>query len=790
MATNLNFKWGKTLSANSPALQAGTIYVATEERAMYVDAVVKNGDASETKRIRLGDVIFYDSLDALKAAISAGDELTSSALYYLAKENALAKWDNVGKKWTIINDTTKLDEAIKENAASIQANAGDITTLKGNVKDLQDADTALSGRLDLVEASIGASGDIATRLTAAEGNITTLQGNVTSLQEKDEDLEEAIGDLQTEVGTKAAAADLTNLTNTVGTLTQTVENNRVDAENGINGVSQALEGYKTTNDAALGSLTDRVEANEEKIGDLEAADGELADEIERVEGRLADYVLLTSYNTKMSSLDSAVAEADRKGQQGITDAAAAQATANKGVADAADAAVLAQQGVDKAKAAQDTADANALAISGINTKIGTVPADKTVVQMIAEAQTAATYDDTAVRGLISDNAEDISDLQTSVGNILTGATTLDSFKDVEDKFSSLEGSISTQNSTFTQLIEAAQKAADDAQKEVDDLETVVASNKSTLDESIADLQEKDAAQDLVINSKVAQSDYDAFVKRVDEKDGAQDTLISGHTEAITNLGKEDQRLAGLISDNAEDIADLQSRLGTAEGTLKTAVETTIPAIDNRVKALEDNMDSYATDNELASVKSELEGKIKTAQDQADKGVEDAATAQAAADDAQADATDALKQLEAIKNGETLDSFKDVEDAIAAGFAANDAMVFKGVIDSEEDFPEAPQSGWTYKVTTAGPLKNKDAKVGDLFIYLVDEEAGVSEWKYIPSGNEDKDEITISSTNAEISIGSDLNVASGSVKFVSGSDSIVVDGSTANQIAISMVWGEF
>ena len=43
---------------------------------------------------------------------------------------------------------------------------------------------------------------------------------------------------------------------------------------------------------------------------------------------------------------------------------------------------------------------------------------------------------------------------------------------------------------------------------------------------------------------------------------------------------------------------------------------------------------------------------------------------------------------------------------------------------------------------------------------------------------------------ETFINSQENVASGSVAIVSGSDSIVVDGSTANQIAISMVWGEF
>lgn len=49
---------------------------------------------------------------------------------------------------------------------------------------------------------------------------------------------------------------------------------------------------------------------------------------------------------------------------------------------------------------KDVAD-NTAAISDINTKIGTVAENKTLVQMIADAQTAATYDDTELAGRIS-----------------------------------------------------------------------------------------------------------------------------------------------------------------------------------------------------------------------------------------------------------------------------------------------------------------------------------------------------------------------------------------------------
>lgn len=56
-------------------------------------------------------------------------------------------------------------------------------------------------------------------------------------------------------------------------------------------------------------------------------------------------------------------------------------------------------------AAINTALSNKANVADVYTKteIGTIAEGKTIVQMIADAQTAATYDDTAVRGLINNN---------------------------------------------------------------------------------------------------------------------------------------------------------------------------------------------------------------------------------------------------------------------------------------------------------------------------------------------------------------------------------------------------
>lgn len=71
--------------------------------------------------------------------------------------------------------------------------------------------------------------------------------------------------------------------------------------------------------------------------------------------------------------------------------------------------------INAAKQAADDAQAD---VDALAEKVGTVTDGKTVVQMIEEAKTAATYDDTEVRGLISDNADDISDLNGKMNTLI------------------------------------------------------------------------------------------------------------------------------------------------------------------------------------------------------------------------------------------------------------------------------------------------------------------------------------------------------------------------------------
>ena len=53
------------------------------------------------------------------------------------------------------------------------------------------------------------------------------------------------------------------------------------------------------------------------------------------------------------------------------------------------------------------------------------------------------------------------------------------------------------------------------------------------------------------------------------------------------------------------------------------------------------------------------------------------------------------------------------------FTANDAMIFKGVVNANADLPTTHYQGWTYRVGTAGTYANKTCEVGDMIICVTD-----------------------------------------------------------------------
>ena len=444
----ISFKKG--LLANLPATKtAGTFYVTTDERAMYLDV-----DAST--RIRLGDFQEFATVNAL----TANPNPSTTALYYVSDINCLAKWN--GSEYIQINKDTGM--------TSVEV-TGDGNAITAAVYD------AAGRKLTLTKG--------ATYMTAADvdGKISTAVGSLGN-----------------------------------------------DAEGNAYANVKAYVDAKTSGiatDTALSELAGKVSTAESEIDALQAA--------------IADG----------GSVANAIADAKKAGTDAAAAAATAQATANskttmaeveaknyatkteaQGYANAKDTAISA------AKAAADAAQAD---VDALEIKVGTVPENKTVVQMIADAQAAATYDDTALKGRVSNIEKD--------------------YLKAADK-TELSNSISDMDTAY----KAADTALSNRVKAIED-DHLKAADKTELANSIADVK----------------SDVDTFLNAAN---------IGG--EAIDTL-KEIQEY---ISSDGTAAAEMTSKIGALETTVGKAAEGENPAT-GLVKSVADNAAAIATEKSRA-----------------------------------------------------------------------------------------------------------------------------------------------------------------------------------------------
>ena len=149
-----------------------------------------------------------------------------------------------------------------------------------------------------------------------------------------------------------------------------------------------------------------------KVGINTQSITELTDDVTALQTQVGEGTVDSRISTaKQAAIDAAAADATTKANKALEDA---KADAEK---------YIDETELTTSQSEQNTAieAAYKAADKKITDSIGTVPADKTVVGMIAEAQTAATYDDTEVRGLVSANTNAISAINNTETGILAVA---------------------------------------------------------------------------------------------------------------------------------------------------------------------------------------------------------------------------------------------------------------------------------------------------------------------------------------------------------------------------------
>lgn len=251
----------------------------------------------------------------------------------------------------------------------------------------------------------------------------------------------------------------------------------------------------------------------------------------------------------------------------------------KTYADGKDAAIAA------AKKAGDDAQSD---VDALEAKVGTVPADKTVVQMISEAQTAATYDDTQIKKDIKANADAIDVLEGYVGGeavstqIQTAITALNLATTYEAKGAAAavktelvgKDTDTEESATFVGIKKYVNKLDTAMDTRVDALEAAIGEGGSVATQITAEIQKLDKADTAVAGkyvSAVSETDGIITVTREALPDYTNTYAPKTHTHAIADVTGLQDALDGKADDG--DITALDGRVTTAEGKLTTLIGT-------------------------------------------------------------------------------------------------------------------------------------------------------------------------------------------------------------------------
>ena len=301
-------------------------------------------------------------------------------------------------------------------AAAIEAAASYATTKANTAESNAKADTVT--KLDALDATVSATDGVVTGVTQENGKITGVtSAKVTSAMIADD-----------------AAIKKTQLADTVQQSLTKADNaaTAIGSETIAKGDTSAIVNATTLTGAIneLSSAVKKVSGGELTLGSNAVSTGNIQNGAvteAKLDTTLADKINNKADSTNVytkTEIDTVLGE---NGTTGQAIAAAAQAAAQ-----AATAAATAQSTADGAvsvNAEQATAITNLQnADTTITNKFGNL-GDKTVAQAIADAQTAATYSDTEVRGLISANTTAIGEINN--GTVMKSGITAEDVAQIE-----------------------------------------------------------------------------------------------------------------------------------------------------------------------------------------------------------------------------------------------------------------------------------------------------------------------------------------------------------------------
>ena len=233
----------------------------------------------------------------------------------------------------------------------------------------------------------------------------------------------------------------------------------------------------------------------------------------------------------------------------------------------------------EASLAEGGATANAIAaaqdaVDTLAAKVGEVPENKTIVQMIADAQTAATYDDTKVKEDIAKNASAIELLTNGVSaEEVDGVNDLIQYvKDHGTEVTGMKANIKANSDAVAAEKTRAEGVEGGLDTRLKAIEAIDIADKAYADQAEADAKAHADSLNTAMNTRVE------ALEAIDHEH-ANKTLLDTYTQTEANL-------ADAVAKKHEHAnkAELDKFVDGDKAKLDSAVQTVTAAADSGLKA--------------------------------------------------------------------------------------------------------------------------------------------------------------------------------------------------------------
>ena len=297
------------------------------------------------------------------------------------------------------------------------------------------------------------------------------------------------------------------------------------------------------------------------------------------------------------------------------------------------------------KAAKDAADAAQADVDALETTVAGMYTNDQIDKAISDAQKTATYDDTELRGLISDNAtaaknaqDEVDALELVVGAMYTNEQIDGKVSAVQGEVDALEGVVST----LTQTVADNKTAVENRVKAIED-DYLKAADRDALQDAIDANAEAIEAHKTAVDAKVATLIGDDAGKSV--RTIANEELIA---QIIPEAAKESldtlEEIAAWIQSHPDDASAMSKAIDDLEalvGTLPEDVEATtiagyvaelVAAEEARAKGIEGGLETRlqavetavgeggSVDTQISNAIAELDADVTSAEVEEGKGV--------------------------------------------------------------------------------------------------------------------------------------------------------------------------